>query len=933
MTSFSKRIDIVARLLLAVMLTLAVDAKLHAKSPASTLRPARLRCEYLINPQGIDASQPRLQWVLDSPTAERGRKQTGYQILVATSEAVLRAGRGDLWDSGRVESNQSTQIEYAGNPLPSTQHCWWKVRMWDEKGKLSAWSCPAQWSMGLLRQSDWQAKWISGELGQDDPHAIYLRREVKLPARPVRATAYICGLGYYELYLNGKRVGDHVLDPAFTDYDRRVMYSTYDVTGQLAKGANAVGVILGNGWFNPITRDLFGFEKAPWRATPRGILQVQLEYAGGTRQTISSSGSSSSSGTDWKWSTGPIVFNSVRSGETYDAGLEMPGWNKSGFDDSHWRPAIEVQAPKGRLSAPMEPPLRVTSTSTPVNLSEPKPGVYLFDLGLILTGWVRFRTHGAPGQKISLDYNEVLKPDGTLDTTYSNTHTYGRFQHDELILDRRGNGTIEPRFTYHGFRYVQVTGLKEKPSLASLEARDVHTDWDSAGTFACSNPQINRLQQAVRRTLDNAVHSIPGEEPTREKMGWTQDGQNTMDAAMYNFHADAVYSQYLADMFDAQDANGHVPPIVPTNGWGRSHADGSPGSFSDPWWGSTLPYVAFKLYDDYGDRHALAEAYEPMKRWVDYLTTRAHDHLLDWYLGDWMEIGAHPTVNDHSLPKHSPIIQTVTAGYYFATLEVIRAANLLGHTEDAEKYRQLAEAIKESFNRHFFDPKTGLYAKDSQTSQVLPLELGMVPKGQRDLVLQRLIENLHQHNDHLTTGFVGVMPMLHGLADWGYEDLAYKVAMQPDVPGFLQMIADGYSTMGESLEGNAGSRHHPFGACIGSFLFREIAGIRPDPSTPGFQKIIIRPVVGDLSWAQATYDSTHGLIATLWMRDKDRFELRVSIPPNTTATVYLPAKTADAVTESGKPFAEAEGVKFLRIEGDRAIVAIESGQYTFVVQP
>ncbi len=932
MTFFSKRFDLFARLLIAVTIVIAIANNLYAQSPASNLRPTGLRSEYLVAPQGIDTVQPRLEWILESPTAERGRKQTAYQILVAGSEAELRAGRGDLWDSGRIASNQTAQIPYEGKPLPSGQHCWWKVRIWDEKGKPSAWTTPARWSMGLLNPRDWPAKWISGELTPDDPRAIYLRREVKLRAQPTRATVYICGLGYYELYLNGKRVGDHVLDPGFTDYDRRVMYSTYDVTGQFASGGNALGVILGNGWFNPITRDLFGFEKAPWRASPRMILQIQLEYADGTRQTVSS-GSSGSSAADWKWSTGPVVFNSVRSGETYDAGLEMPGWDKSGFDDSHWRPAVEVQAPKGRLSAQMEPPMRVTATLKPVKVSEPKPGVYLFDFGVILTGWARFQTHGGSGQKIALDYNEVLNPDGTLDTTYSNTHTYGRFQHDELILDAQGNGTLEPRFTYHGFRYVQVTGLKQKPSLTSLEARDVHTDWESAGTFSCSDANINRLQQAVRRTLANAVHSIPGEEPTREKMGWTQDGQNTMDAAMYNFRADAVYRQYLANMIDAQDENGHVPPIVPTNGWGRSQADGSPGTFSDPWWGSTLPYVAWKLYDDYGDRRALVDAYEPMKRWVDYLTTRAHDHLLDWYLGDWMEIGAHPTVNDHSLPKHSPIPQTVTAGYYFATLEVIRAAELLGHADDADKYRQLAGEIKESFNRHFFDPQTGLYAKDSQTSQVLPLELNLVPEGKRDLVLQRLVKNIHQHHDHLTTGFVGVMPMLHGLADWGYEDLAYKVAMQPDVPGFLQMIADGYSTLGESLEGNAGSRHHPFGAGIGSCLFREIAGIGTDPAAPGFDKIVIQPVDGILTSASATYLSIHGPISTAWTREKDRFELRVSIPPNTTATVYLPSQNGETVTESGNPLDHAAGVKILPRQDSRTVVAIESGQYTFVVRP
>lgn len=797
--------------------------------------------------------------------------------------------------------------------------CWWKVRVWDEQGRLSAWSEPAFWSLGLLNPGDWQGEWIGGDIGPDDPHAVYLRRVIRLSKRPTRATAYISGLGYYELYLNGKRVGDDVLDPGFTNYDKRVLYVTRDVTGIFSVGANTVGVVLGNGWYHPITPDLFGFEKAPWRQPPRLLMNIDLDYADGRHQTIASDAF-------WKWSTGPLVFNCIRAGETYDAGLEMPGWNELQYDDSGWKPAAAVTAPKGRLRAEMEPPLRIAETVKPLKLTEPKPGVYVFDLGVNLTGWARFAATGEPRQKITLEYNELLKPDGTLDMNNSHSHTYGRFQTDELILDRQGNGVFEARFTYHGFRYVQVTGLKQKPDLSSLEARGVHTDWEPAGEFSCSNPKINKLENAVLRTLSNSAHSIPGEEPTREKMGWTQDGLNTMEAAIFNFRAAPIYTKYLFDMIDAQEANGHVPPIVPTNGWGRTKPDGSPPDYSDPWWGGTLPYVAEKLYEYYGDRRAFEEAYEPMKRWVDYMTSTAKNYLVDWWLGDWLEPGA------PGRPKRTPIIQTSTAGYYFAARAVVHAADLLGKPDDARKYRQLAEQVKTSFNAHFFDPQTGLYAPDSQTSQVLPLYLNMVPEGKRDLVLTRLIENVHEHKDHMTTGFVGVMPMLLSLPDWGYEDLGFTVAMQEDVPGFLQMIADGWSTMGESLDSIAGSRHHPFGACIGSFLFREIGGIRPDPAGPGFQKVIINPVPGNLAWAKARYDSIHGPIVSDWKREADRFELRVGIPANTTATVYLPTDSVGAITEGGKPLAQAPGARFLRIEGNHLLVAVGSGEYSFAVQ-
>jgi alpha-L-rhamnosidase len=342
--AYFKRLGGIERSMLAIILVLVIHGNLRGQSPVSDLRPVALRCEYLVNPCGIDSPQPRLQWVLESKPGERGKKQTAYQILVAGGESTLRTGKGELWDSGKINSNQSAQVPYDGKSLSSRLLCWWKVRVWDEQGKPSAWSEPAHWSMGLLSPSDWKGSWIGSDIGQDDPHAVYLRRVMKISQRPTRATAYICGLGYYELYLNGKRVGDHVLDPGFTDYDKQVLYVTYDVTGQLQAGANAVGVILGNGWFHPITADLFGFEKAPWRQTPRLLINIDLEYSDGSRETIASDAT-------WKWSTGPLVFDCIRAGETYNAGLEMPQWNQPSYRDSLWKPAVPVPAPKGRLCA------------------------------------------------------------------------------------------------------------------------------------------------------------------------------------------------------------------------------------------------------------------------------------------------------------------------------------------------------------------------------------------------------------------------------------------------------------------------------------------------------------------------------------------------------------------------------------------------------
>jgi alpha-L-rhamnosidase len=887
------------------MVCFALLASAHA------MEVVRPRCEQAVNPLGIDARRPRLSWELASE--HRAARQTAYRILVASSPQLLAKDQGDAWDSGKVASAETVLVAYAGRPLQARAFYWWKVRVWDEAGQPSAWSSPARWSMGLLDPSDWQASWVGP--AQTNGAAVYLRREVALPAPPTRATAYIAGLGYHELSINGQRVGDHVLDPAFTDYEKRVSYVTHDVTAAFQAGANAVGVILGNGWFNAQTPDLFGFEKAAWRGAPRLRLRIDLELAGGGHRTVVSDGA-------WRWSTGPLTFNCIRAGESFDAALDNPGWDRPGYDDRAWLPAPPASAPTGRLAAQALPPMRVTASLAAVRLSEPRPGVYLFDFGENLTGWVRFEAAGPPRARVRLDFNEQLLPDGSLSLKHSTTHTYGRYQTGELALDGAGHGVFEPRFTYHGFRYVQVSGLTARPALASMVARRVHTDWRPAGEFSCSNPRINAVQKAVVLTLNNSCHSIPGEEATREKMGWTQDGLNTMESALYNFDAATVYAKYLQDMIDAQEPNGHVPPIIPTAGWGRN---GRPGhNFSDPWWGGTLPYAAEKLYEYYGDRRALEQAYEPMRRWTDYLTSTAKGDLVDWWLGDWLEPGS------QGRPKRTPLIQTSTAGYFYAAQATARAAAVLGKPDDARRYAELAARVRASFNGRFLDPASGLYAPDSQTSQALPLWLGLAPDAARPLVLARLIDNIHAWRDHVNTGFVGIMALLHGLTDWGYPDLAYTLATQPDPPGFYQMIADGNSTLSESLDGRAGSRHHPFGTCVGAWYFRALAGIRADPAWPGFAHFIIRPeAVGDLTWARGAYQSAHGQIVSAWKRDASSFSLDVTIPANTRATVYVPATDPARVTESGRPASRAEGVRFLRRDGGTAVFEVSSGTYAF----
>lgn len=1054
------------------------------------LIPTHLRCEYRTDPLGIDTLRPRLSWRLESE--RRDEKQTAYQVVVASSRENLDAGRFDLWDSDRVPSDQSIQVEYAGKPLASGKRSYWQVRVWDKTGQAWAWSTPAVWSMGLLSPGDWKGRWIAAteklfttatkgspgyhaleakspdevkwvqvdmgaeraidsvllyppapsgfekvqgfgfpvrfrldasndpDFGQsqaivdqtredypnpgnefrafaangiraryvrvtatrlwnrgsgpepfcfalaemevmskgtnvalgasprakdsveasgwglkrltdgerisaagvvtaDQPGnaAVLMRKEIRLEGKVARATAFVCGLGYSELEMNGRKIGADVLDPGFTDFSRRVLYRTYDVTDAIRSGANALGVMLGGGWYNLATPDLFAFERAPWSASPRLLFQLHIVFADGTTRTVVSDDS-------WKWSTGAITFNCVRGGETIDAREDKPGWSLAGYDDTAWRSAVVVDRPAGRLVSQQHPPIRATESIRPVQLTEPKPGVYVFDLGVNIAGWARISTRGPRGTRVTLESNERLNPDGTVDTRNLTSHTYGRFQTEEFILKGEGVETFEPRFTYHGFRYVQVTGLAEKPALDSLTGRWVTTDPEPAGQFVCSNERINLVQKTILRTLLNNMHGIPTDCPQREKMGWMDDGCVCMEMAFFNLDTPLFYRKWFNDMVDAQDPNGHVPDFVPTSGWGRSKSDGSPGDMADPWWGGAIVLAPWKLYQYYGDTRVLQEGYPAMKAYVDYLASTARDHAIQWGLGDWLDESA------GGGGRRVPVVQTSTAAYaYFAGI-VSRTASLLNQKADAEKYASLASTIRAAFNKNYLNADSGLYAKDSQTAQALPLALGLVPEDKRALVLSQLVNNIRDlRKNHVSTGIVGTLYLFHALMEQGRDDLAWSMMTQEDYPGWLHMMNQGATSIWEAWNGDA-SRNHPTFGCVGFWFYQGLAGIQPDVSAPGFKKIILRPaVVGDLAWVKARYDSIHGPILSDWKREGGQFTLNLTIPANTTATVFVPAKEAEAVTESGKPASQAEGVKFVRMDAHAAVYAVGSGAYRF----
>ena len=896
---------------------------------------SNLRCENQDNPIGIDAVSPGLSWWMQSQL--RGQRQTAYSIIVASSEALLRKDKGDLWTSGKVKSDQSAQVIYTGKPLTSGMQCYWKIRVWDKDNKPTPWSQTASWTMGLLNKEDWKGSWIgarpgtpsgqrypfrdgkpnlAGKIDSADGPAVLLRRQVKYEKLPVSATAYICGLGYYELYINGHRVGENRLDPAFTDYMRRVLYVTYDVTNLVRSGENTVCVMLGNGFYNLQTPDLFQLEKAPWRTPPRMLMNLVVKFSDGTTSVIASDDK-------WKWATGSIRFNCVRGGETIDARKDPGQWMEAGYDDSSWQPALAVLPPLGQLSAQALPPIRISDQFQAQRITEPKPGVYQVDFGRNMAGWVRWTASGHRDQLVTLDYNEAIKEDGTLDKKAQTTHTYGRYQHQECILSGATNEVFEPRFTYHGFRFIEINGLDKPPKSEDFTAFRLHTQLKQTGSFECSDPKLNQLHNTARRTLEDCTWGGPTAEPVREKVIWLGDDNFCQDAYFYLFDCSQLYKKQTQDLMDAIEPNGHIGPVIPNGGWGEQGG----GTISElhfcdgPWWSIALALGIQRLSTEYGDTQTLAMAYDAARRYTDFLTGTAQNYILNWGLNDWLpRQGSIQTKSDF----------TSTAAYYYQAKLVASQAARLGKEADAAKYGALADSVKAAFNRRFFNTATGNYASGSQTAQSLPLMLNMVPLSERDQVVKSLVNAVHSSDNKLASGFIGTMPTFYALTDAGYGNLALEMVKE----GWFHMLSNGDgSTLTESpytRYGQYGSGHHQFGACIAGWLYRCVAGIVPDQEMAGYRNFSIKPaIVGDLTWVKAHCESVYGRIESNWQRKGDQLSMDITVPPNTTATVFVPSRSAASVTESGKSAVEAEGVKFLRMENNVAVYMVSSGTYLF----
>ena len=883
--------------------------------------PTNLLCEYVSNPLGIDVPQPRFSWVLNH--SKRREFQSAYRLVVASDQTDLDTHRGDKWDSGKVVSGQSINVVYGGMPLESRRTYYWKVCVWDKEGKASPWSKTATFETGFLKSQDWRGRWIEGknygEFTLSDPVqgtarvalGYLLRKELSVEKDIARARAYISGLGYYELRINGSKVGKRVLDPAWTDYKKRVLYSTYDVTKYLKKDRNAIGIMLGNARYTKI----YGYD------SPKAIFELHIELTDGTSRNVESDNT-------WKATQSPVLSNDIYNGETYDARLERSGWDDPHYDDSDWDVARIAEEPGGRLiSQATFPPIKVTKIIQPLKIASPKLEIYVYDFGQNFSGWVRLSLSGPRGTKVSLRYAELLDEEGMINTIPN----MGAKATDIYILKGEGKEIYEPRFTYHGFRYVEITGFPGTPTLGSIEGRVVHSAVEPTGGFICSNSLINSIHKNVLWGQLSNLMSIPTDCPQRdERMGWMGDAQLVAEEAIYNFAMAGFYTKWLEDIRDSQAEDGSVPDVVPPY-WSIYPAD--------PAWGTAYVVIPWYLYQYYGDRRILEKCYSGIKRWVEFLAGKATDYILSYSkYGDWCPPA-------HIKPVDTPGELTSTWYYYHDTLILSKIAHILGKSDEAKKYSQLSSKIKEAFNKKFL--KDDHYATGSQTCNVLPLFLDMVPEDKQKAVLKNLIDDIIvTHGCHLNTGIVGTRYILDVLTKYGRVDIAYKLAVQTTYPGWGYMLREGATTLWERWEyladGGMNSHNHIMFGSIDAWFYKVLAGINIDPAGPGFAGIIIKPyVVGDLDYVSASVRTMRGMISSSWKKSDHSLALNITLPVNTQAKVGVPRVKLGNVTikESGKAVWENSsylggiaGITGASEDEEYVTFEVGSGSYSFVVE-
>ena len=823
-----------------------------------------LICNGTNNPMGVDVLEPLFSW--------RQVGQTAYRLIASASEATIEQDRGDEWDSGRVASEISHNIVWEGRMLKSARRYYWKVKLWDSAAHECPWSPIAWFETGLLNATDWKGRWISAPtpvLKITSQFAPFFRKKFTISGAIASARVYICGLGYFELYVNGCKVGDDVLSPPFTAYDKTCLYFTYDITPMIKQGENIIGALLGNGMYNVIHANAWDFEKAPWRDTPKLIVQTEIRLDNGAEVALAS-------GSSWKVAYCPITSNSIYIGETYDARLEQPGWCGLEVDETQLHNAIICRPPGGRLTSMQMEKIRIVEEFAPASIREVQPGVWVCDFGRNIAGWVRLKLRGQAGRTVTLTYAERLQADGDIDIDHIRKYvSNSSFQQDAYTLKGEGEEVWQPRFTYHGFQYVRVTGYPGTLDFDALTACIVHTDLRTAGGFSCSNDIINKIQAAARAATMYNWHGMPTDCPHREKNGWTGDALLSCEQVLINYHPVNAYKKWLNDIIDCQRYSGQLPGIAPTGGWGYNWGSG-------PAFDSIIVLLPWNIYLYTGDSSVLQQCWEAIRKYIAFMESMSEDGIADFGLGDWS-----PPEGDASSAK-TPVALSDTWYYHADAIIASKIAAVLGKQQESADYTKLAKTIRQAFLERFVNENTGDVVGACQTSYALALLHGITSGELAGKIFDKLVAEVERCNRHIDCGIIGAKYVLQALSDGGKADLAYAIASQCDFPSWGYWIKQGATTLWETWNGDSSRNHHMFSSVSG-FFYKVLAGINPDEAAPGFKHIILEPhPVAGLAFAEGWHDSSYGVVRCAWHRTDCGVNLNVEVPPGTTATLTLP---------------------------------------------
>ncbi|MBA4411429.1 MAG: alpha-L-rhamnosidase [Odoribacter sp.] len=871
-----------------------------------------LICEYHTNPLGIDVQKPRLSWQIVS--AEENVLQTAYEIRVTDQTAKGKL----LWTSGKVNSAQSVNVTYEGPALKSRQLVAWQVRVWDNKNKVSAWSAPASWEMGILEPESWKASWIAIESEKEikgSKPCQYFRKDFTAAKTIKSARVYVTSLGIYQLYLNGKKVSTDLFTPGWTSYKNRIQYQTYDVTSML-QAKNSIGAILGDGWY----RGNIGWvsQNGYYGNTLALLAQLQINYTDGTTELI---------GTDqsWKVSNGPITESDIYNGETYDARKEMPGWASAGFDDSQWGKVAVIEHSKKILVAPQGDVVKAIEEIKPVKLITTPKGEKVFDMGQNMVGWVRLKVQGKKGDQVTLKFAEVLDKAGNF---YTDNLRSAKCT-DNFILNGSGLEIFEPHFTFHGFRFVKIEGLSGEPSPDQITGVVIHSDMKPTGSFTCSDPMINQLQHNIQWGQKGNFLDVPTDCPQRdERLGWTGDAQVFSMTAAFNYNVAPFYTKWMHDVAADQSADGKVPYVIP---------DVLKGAGGSTAWADAAIIVPWTTYLTYGDKRILEVQYPSMKGWVEYMRSRAGEDNIwtgDFHFGDWLAFAT--TRSDY--PGATTEKDLIATAYYsYSSGLLAKIATITGQNEDAKKYALLSENIRKAFQKEFVTP-AGRLVSHTQTAYSLALAFNLLPEDLIPKAAQFLADDVKKMG-HLTTGFVGTPLLCKTLSEQGYEELAFMLLNRKDYPSWLYPVTQGATTIWERWDGQKpdGSfqdvgmnsfNHYAYGA-IGEWLYRHVAGLDIDPEIPGYKHILLAPHPGGgLTHANAEFASLYGKVKSAWKLDGNDFVYEVAVPANTTATVTLPNAKAEQLTVNAQAMS-ASIKESLKQTAKGISLNIGSGNYQF----